>query len=61
MAYFKYIPFIFLIIAALFIFEAINRYSQGHDPLPYILLAICGIAMFFIRRRSYKRYRGPKN
>ena len=61
MAYFKYIPYLFLIVAVLFIIEAITRYNEGHDPLPYILLAIGGIAMFFIRRKSYKRYQGPKN
>lgn len=61
MAYFKFIPYLFLIIAILFAVEAFNKYNEGGDPLPYIILAVCGIAMFFVRRNSYKRYQGPKN
>jgi hypothetical protein len=59
MAYFKYLPYLFLVIAALFIFEAVSRYNRGEDPLPLSLLAVAAIAMFFIRRKSYKRFRGP--
>jgi len=61
MSYFKYIPYLFLIVAILFIVEAITRYNEGHDPLPHVILAVCAIAMFFIRRRSHKRFQGPKN
>ncbi|WP_116790635.1 hypothetical protein [Flavobacterium psychrotrophum] len=60
MAYFKYIPYLFLLITLLFIIEAVSKYNEGSDPLPYILLAVCGVAMFFVRRNSYKRYQEPK-
>jgi hypothetical protein len=61
MAYFKYFPYLFLIIAVLFIVEAISRYNSNEGGFwPLILLAVGAIAMFFIRRHSYKRYNNPK-
>jgi MYXO-CTERM domain-containing protein len=61
MAYFKYVPYFFLLVAAIFVYDAVMRYTDGADPLPSVLLALAAVAMFFIRRRSYKRYTGQNN
>lgn len=61
MAYFKFIPYLFLVVAAVFAYDAVSRYNDGADPLPSIILAFAGVAMFFIRRKSYKRYTGNSN
>lgn len=61
MAYFKFIPYLFLIVAAVFTYDAVSRYNEGNDPLPSIILALAGVAMFFIRRRSYSRYTNNNN
>ncbi len=61
MAYFKYIPYLFLLVTAIFIYDAIARYTEGRDFIPSILLALGALAMFFIRRRSYRRYTGHNN
>lgn len=56
MAYFKYIPYVFLLIAIMFTVDGIMRYNEGGDGLPQLLLAGAGVAFFFIRRKSYSRY-----
>lgn len=61
MAYFKFIPYLFLIVAVFFIYDAISDYLEGGDPIPSGLLALAGVAMFFIRRKSYSRYTNNNN
>lgn len=60
MAYFKYIPYLFLIVALVFAGLAIQRYSEGGDGFPHLLLSACSVGYFFIRRYLYKRYNNPK-
>ncbi|KOS07702.1 hypothetical protein AM493_17870 [Flavobacterium akiainvivens] len=59
MLYFKYLPYAFLGVAIIFIIDAITRYAEGADYIPSALLAVAAVAMFFIRRKSYKRYTNP--
>lgn len=54
--YFKYMPYLFLIVAVLFVVEGISKYNEGADVLPYIILAVAAVGFFFIRRKSYKRF-----
>jgi positive regulator of sigma E activity len=54
--YFKIIPYLFLIFAALFLADAIGRLRNGEDAI--ISFAFVGVAifMFFFRRRYYKKF-----
>jgi hypothetical protein len=61
MAYFKYLPYLFLIVAVLFTLDAVSRHNEGKDPIPSIILAVAAVAMFFIRRKSYGRYTNNNN
>lgn len=58
--YFKYIPYIFLLMSAAFLFDAVSKYNEGKDPFPSILFVLAGIIMFFVRKRSYSRFNEPK-
>lgn len=54
--YWKYAPYLFLIFAALFLFDAITRLINGEDAI--ISFAFTGVAifMFFFRKNYYKRF-----
>ncbi len=60
MAYFKYIPYLFLILSVFFAWESVSKYSEGGDGLPQLLLAVAGVVYFFIRRKMYSRYNPKK-
>jgi hypothetical protein len=56
MAYFKYIPYLFLVFALLFLVDAISKYNAGEDATISFLFVGVGIFMFFFRRWSYKKF-----
>ena len=61
MAYFKYIPYLFLIVALVFVGMSIKTYSEGGDGFPNLILAVSAIGYFFVRRYFHKqRYNNPK-
>ncbi|PZR10563.1 MAG: hypothetical protein DI539_21120 [Flavobacterium psychrophilum] len=60
MAYFKIIPYLFLIFAGMFLYEAITRLMNGEDPLVFFLFAGVAVFMFFFRRNSYKKFDNGK-
>ena len=54
--YFKIIPYLFLVAAAIFLYDGIMNVIDGKDPyLSFIFVGI-GVFMFFFRKRSYKRF-----
>lgn len=59
MLYFKYMPYLFLVVAAFFAYDAYTRYAEGRDPFASILFVAGAILMFFIRRKSYRRFQKP--
>lgn len=59
MLYFKYMPYLFLVVALFFAYDAYSRYTEGRDPFPSILFVVGAVVMFFIRKKSYKRFDKP--
>ena len=56
MGYFKLIPYLFLIFAALFLIDAIVRLNDGENPVISFVFTAVAIFMFFFRRRYYKKF-----
>lgn len=56
MTYFKYIPYFFLVFAALFLYEAIMQVRDGENAIISFLFTGIGIFMFFFRKWSYNKY-----
>ncbi len=56
MNYHKYFQFIYLIIAVLFIGDAISKYRNKEVYWTSLLLAGCGIFMFFFKRNFAKKF-----
>ncbi|MHA3789762.1 hypothetical protein ACX0HA_16265 [Flavobacterium hauense] len=61
MTYFKIMPYLFLVFAALFLVDAVTKLIDGGDPVVSFLFAGVGIFMFFFRRNSYKKFNNNKN
>jgi len=56
MGYFKIVPYLFLVFAALFLVDAIRRLNEGENPVISFLFTGVAIFMFFFRRRYYKKF-----
>ncbi|GGE99737.1 hypothetical protein [Flavobacterium limi] len=57
MGYLKYTQYAYLVIAVLFIYDAITKINAGNDtPWLSFLIAGMGIFMFFFRRRFAKKF-----
>jgi c-di-AMP phosphodiesterase-like protein len=56
MGYFKLIPYVFLLIAVVFLIDAITRLNNGEDPIISFLFTAVAIFMFFFRRHHYKKF-----
>ncbi|RZJ72631.1 MAG: hypothetical protein EOO45_10760 [Flavobacterium sp.] len=54
--YFKIVPYVFLLFAALFIVEGIVRLNEGENAVISFLIAGAGVFMFFFRRKFYKKF-----
>ncbi|MEO8252751.1 MAG: hypothetical protein ABI554_00085 [Flavobacterium sp.] len=56
MGYLKYTPYIYLIFAVFFIYDAIAKWNDPTaTPVLSLLIAGLGIFMFFFRRRFAKK------
>jgi positive regulator of sigma E activity len=57
MGYLKYTQYAYLVIAVLFIYDAITKINAGNDtPWLSFLIAGMGVFMFFFRRRFAKKF-----
>lgn len=59
-AYFKFMPYLFLVFAALFLYEAVTKLMAGEDSVVFFLFAGVAVFMFFFRRNSYKKFDNSK-
>lgn len=57
MGYLKYTQYAYLVIAVLFIYDAITKINAGNDtPWLSFLIAGMGVFMFFFRRKFAKKF-----
>jgi hypothetical protein len=57
MGYLKYTQYAYLVIAVLFIYDALTKINAGDDtPWLSFLIAGMGIFMFFFRRKFAKKF-----
>ena len=56
MTYFKYIPYLFLVVAILFLVDGIQKLQEGKNAMLSFIFTGIGIFMFFFRRWSYNKY-----
>lgn len=49
-------PYLFLVIAALFLIEAITKLNNGEDSVLYFLFTGAAIFMFFFKRYQYRKF-----
>jgi len=65
MGYFKYVPYLYLVIAGFFIYSAIMGIVENQDAKIYtgFGLAAAAVFMFFFRRKFQNKFqdRAPKN
>lgn len=59
-AYFKIMPYLFLVFGALFLVDAIMKLKDGGDPLISFVFTGVAMFMFFFRRNSYKKFDNSK-
>ncbi|MFA9186702.1 hypothetical protein AAGV33_01215 [Flavobacterium sp. FBOR7N2.3] len=56
MSFLKYTPYVYLILAAFFIYDAIEKWNvENATPILSLLMAGLGIFMFFFRKRFAKK------
>ncbi|MFC5682563.1 hypothetical protein ACYE2N_12250 [Flavobacterium sp. MAHUQ-51] len=56
MNYLKYTPYIYLLFAGFFVYDAIEKWNNPKEtPLLSLLIAGLGVFMFFFRRRFVKK------
>ncbi len=56
MSYLKYTPYIYLVFAAFFVYDAIVKWNDTTaTPVLSLLIAGLGVFMFFFRRRFAKK------
>ncbi|KDN54800.1 hypothetical protein [Flavobacterium seoulense] len=56
MTFFKYTPYVYLLLAGFFIYEAVVKWNDPEaTPMLSLLMAGLGIFMFFFRRRFVKK------
>ena len=61
MGYFKLIPYLFLVFAALFLIDGIVRLNDGDNPVISFLFTGVAIFMFFFRKKHYKKFENRDN
>lgn len=54
--YFKFVPYLFLVFAALFLYDGIMKAIEGRDAVISFLFTGVAIFMFFFRKRYYKKF-----
>lgn len=58
--YWKYAPYLFLIFAALFLYDAITNLMDGKDAVISFVFTGVAVFMFFFRRNYYKKFDNRK-
>lgn len=58
MIYFKYVPYLYLVAASFFLFDAYLRMQDNETPAISLAFAVIGIFMFFFRRRYPRKFDG---
>jgi len=62
MSYFKYTPFLYLILAVFFIYDAVSKWNdESASPLLSLFIAGMAVFMFFFRRRFAKKMQNRNN
>lgn len=56
MTYLKLIQYLYLVFAAVFIYDGIAKIQKGESYALSFIVAAVAIAMFFFRRHFYKKY-----
>ena len=58
----KYTPYVYLLLAAFFIYDAIENWNvENSTPMLSLLMAGLGIFMFFFRKRFAKKMQDRSN
>lgn len=57
MNYLKYTPYVFLVVALVFSYMAVQRYGEGEDGFPHLILAVAAVGYFFVKRYIYNQRR----
>ncbi len=56
MSYLKYTPYIYLVFAVFFVYDAVEKWNNPNEtPILSLLIAGLGVFMFFFRRRFAKK------
>lgn len=61
MGYLKYVSYLFLVFAVLFIVDGFMRINEGRDGIISFLFAGVAIFLFFFRRKYYKKFNDRAN
>jgi hypothetical protein len=56
--YFKFFPYVFLVLAVLFLFDGIDKIKNGEDYLLTFLFIGALIFMFFFQKWKYRNFTG---
>lgn len=56
MNYLKFTPYLYLIVAIIFAYEAFTKYQQKEDYILHILVVAVCVFLFFFRRNFAKKF-----
>ncbi len=59
--YFKIFPYVFLVLAVLFLYEGIMKVSNGENGLVMFLFTGALIFMFFFQKWKYRKFTGSQD
>lgn len=59
--YFKYTPYLYLVAALFFLYDAIMRINTGETPYVSFAFVAVAVFMFFFRRWNYRKYTNNRN
>ena len=59
--YHKYFQYFYLLITALFLFDAFTKYQKNQVYWTSLLLAALGVFMFFFKRKFAKKFEDRNN
>lgn len=55
MKYYKYIYYLYLGIAALFLCDGMMKFSSGQEPWTSLIFFVLAVFMFFFRRKNIQK------
>jgi hypothetical protein len=59
--YFKYTPYLYLVAAAFFLYDAVMRYRDAEPFWLSLIFVAVAVFMFFFRKHSYKKFTNRHN